>query len=318
MDLDEMLKTPHGKATTVAADTVAADEWDGYIAEFIKIDGTKYSASDFGEFKNEVWVPKTSLSLTYGGHKLDRKPLGHKSYGHIAHLQGSRIGPGDHKCHEGQKDIACLKTRDKYDRVIVQEKLDGSNVGVARIDDEIIALSRSGYLADSSPFLIHHFFDAWVKKNRGRFVNVLQNGERICGEWLLVAHGTRYELPHEPFVVFDLMRNKHNRVPFDEFLSRIVLGEFVTPTILSDGPPVSIERALSLLGDFGYHGAIEKAEGVVWRVERSRLLDRNKGNSGGRQPIVDFLVKYVRPDKKDGKYLKEQAIYNQHTQPTNR
>jgi len=36
----------------------------------------------------------------------NRKPLGGKSYGHIAHLPGSRMGPGDHKCHEGQKRIA--------------------------------------------------------------------------------------------------------------------------------------------------------------------------------------------------------------------
>ena len=37
------------------------------------------------------------------------------------------------------------------------------------------------------------------------------------------------------------------------------------------------------------HGAIDGVEGAVWRVER-------KG-------VVDFLGKYVRPDKVDGKYL---------------
>jgi hypothetical protein len=39
------------------------------------------------------------------------------------------------------------------------------------------------------------------------------------------------------------------------------------------------------------HGAIDQVEGAVWRVER-------KG-------IVDFLVKYVRHDKEDGKYFPE-------------
>jgi len=37
---------------------------------------------------------------------LPRKPLGIKSYGSIPHLPGSRIGIGDHKCHEGQERIA--------------------------------------------------------------------------------------------------------------------------------------------------------------------------------------------------------------------
>jgi len=71
---------------------------------------------------------------------------------------------------------------------------------------------------------------------------VLEPGERICGEWLLVAHGTRYDLPHEPFVAFDIMQKKHNRLPFDDFNTRIKSGEFITPKTLSDGPPVSIKK----------------------------------------------------------------------------
>ena len=34
-----------------------------------------------------------------------KKPLGRKAYGSIPHLPGSRIGPGDHHCHEGQRRI---------------------------------------------------------------------------------------------------------------------------------------------------------------------------------------------------------------------
>lgn len=46
-----------------------------------------------------------------------------KNYGHIAHLPGSRMGPGDHSCELGQARIATLKARDRHDHVIVQEKL---------------------------------------------------------------------------------------------------------------------------------------------------------------------------------------------------
>ncbi|MFQ5444048.1 MAG: RNA ligase family protein, partial [Nitrospinales bacterium] len=114
-----------------------------------------------------------------------KKPLGIKNYGHIPHLPGSRMGPGDHSCHEGQARIATKKTRDRHDRVIVQEKLDGSNVGVAMIDGTLFSLTRAGYLANTSRFVQHHYFADWVYSNQARFLSVLQNNERLCGEWLM-------------------------------------------------------------------------------------------------------------------------------------
>ena len=39
---------------------------DGYLAEYHVIDGTAYAASDFGEFKSGVWIPKDPSGLTYG------------------------------------------------------------------------------------------------------------------------------------------------------------------------------------------------------------------------------------------------------------
>ena len=44
-------------------------EWDGYLAEFVFIDGTQYAASDFGEFDEDsptIWKPKDVSGLTFG------------------------------------------------------------------------------------------------------------------------------------------------------------------------------------------------------------------------------------------------------------
>lgn len=223
------------------------------------------------------------------------KPLGKKSYGSIGHLPNSRLGPGDHKIPDGQAVIACEKVRDKHDVVIVQEKLDGSNVGVALLNGEVLPLTRAGYLANTSPYSMHHYFDAWVKINAARFRAVLQEGERICGEWLLVAHGTIYDLPHEPFVAFDIFRDD-KRLIFDEFLAASEKGGFITPQLISVGGAVSVDHAMNTLGTYGFHGAREYVEGAIWRIER--------------QGKVDFLCKYVRPDKQDGKYLGEKVIFN--------
>lgn len=210
-------------------------------------------------------------------------------------MPGSRLGPGDHKCTEGQKRIATESKRDKHDVIIVQEKLDGSNVGVAKINNEIVPITRAGYNALDSPYEMHHKFHEWVMRHKERFEDVLENGERICGEWLYQAHGTLYKLPHEPFVAFDIIRER-KRLPCYEFVVRIG-NSFVKPHILeNNGQPMTIESALTALGEMGKHGSLEPIEGAVWRVER-------KG-------VVDFLVKYVRPDKVDGKYLNGDPIYN--------
>ena len=50
--------------------------FDGYMAEFVWIDGTQYAASDFGEFDEDsptIWKPKDVSGLTFGtnGYYLD-------------------------------------------------------------------------------------------------------------------------------------------------------------------------------------------------------------------------------------------------------
>ncbi len=245
---------------------------------------------------------------------MSKKPLGRKSYGSIPHLPGSRRGPGDHGCDEGTARIATVKVRDKHDTVIVQEKIDGSNVSVCKVNGEIIALGRAGYRAGTSKYEQHQMFAAWVASRWRRFDAVLEEGERLCGEWLAQAHGTRYDLPHEPFVAFDLMRGTR-RLIYDEFIERVRVQRFVTPRLLYKGPDaLQVAMAMRLTTPSG-HGAIDPVEGCVWRVERNRLIDKH---SGKRKSVVDFLVKYVRPDKVDGCYLPEVSGKEEDAQRTSK
>lgn len=215
------------------------------------------------------------------------KPLGHRAYGSIPHLPGSRRGPADKGLSDDQARLLTERARDKHDVVIVQEKLDGSCVSVAKINGNIVALIRAGYLASGSNYNQHHWFDKWATYNSPRFNKLLADGERVCGEWLMQAHGTLYDLPHEPFVAFDIMTG-HERALWLSVCERCARAGFVTPRTIHIGAPIAISRVLEKLEPSG-HGAIDGVEGAVWRVER-------KG-------VVDFLGKYVRPDKVDGKYL---------------
>jgi hypothetical protein len=215
-------------------------------------------------------------------------PLGKKAYGRIPHLPGSRTGPADRTC---TPEVArwCLTKPRKNEQVVVQEKLDGTCVAVANVGGEIVPLGREGKRAAASPNEGRQRFARWALERAALFGELLREGEWLVGEWLALAHGTRYALEHEPFVPFDLFM-KGERVPYD-VLSERVSRELRPAALLHRGAALPIAHALELLGERGRHGALDAAEGVVYRLERE-----------GR---VTGLAKFVRPGKVDGSLLPE-------------
>jgi hypothetical protein len=165
-------------------------------------------------------------------------------------------------------------------------------MAVANIDGDIVPLTRAGYRARSGTYEHLKLFEVFVAQRYEAFLAMIQPGERVVGEWLALAHGTRYDPTHEnfaPFVPFDLFRGKE-RVLRDEFEERCESAGVASAACVHDSAePIPVEKALALLGERGLHGSLEPVEGVVYRCERE---DR-----------VDFLGKWVRPDKEDGKYL---------------
>lgn len=216
------------------------------------------------------------------------KPLGRKAYGSIPHLLGSRRGPSDAGVNSGQHRICTERTRDAHDQIIVSLKLDGSNVAVANVAGALVALTRAGYRAVDSPYEQHHRFAAYVAMRQMVFRSLLQPGEYMSGEWLAQAHGTRYDLTHrDPFVAFDLWQDGQ-RVSYADFRQRVEDAGVVFAPLLHIGGPCTIATAMER-ADARLYGEVDMPEGAVWRVER--------------HGVVDFLAKYVRPEKIDGCYL---------------
>lgn len=223
--------------------------------------------------------------------------IGRANYGSIGHLPGSKMADGrDKGISIQQSEIITKKPRNRADWkdvIYAQEKLDGANMGIARQNGDVFVISRAGYLASESNLHHHREFAANVEKQKDRFLSVLQDGERMVVEYLGWAHGIKYNLPHEDFVVLDIMKGKE-RVPLLELTDR-VNGLFTMPKLLYSGNmPITVDEALILLGEHGHHGAIDPAEGVVFRVESTV---RGKGT------LIDFLAKYVRPEMNCGQYI---------------
>jgi hypothetical protein len=137
-------------------------------------------------------------------------------------------------------------------------------------------------------------FQKFIYKHESCF-DFLEEGERVVGEWLAMAHGTRYQIDNDfPFVVFEIMR-EDQRVLYLDFRLRIGT-KLPVAHLLHLGHPISIrqiEKKIDVRNGetYGYHGSLEPVEGASWRGERE-----------GR---VDFLGKFVRQTKEDGKYFSE-------------
>ncbi|MGA2434772.1 MAG: RNA ligase family protein [Bryobacteraceae bacterium] len=220
-----------------------------------------------------------------------------KNYGSIPHLSTSKLTQqADKKISLGQELIITKKTRDWKDLIIVTEKLDGSNVGIIKKDDKLIAITRTGYPAISSPYKQHILFDNYLQQNCDKF-NWLPEGYRICGEFMIQAHGTIYDISkvEDIFVSFDIFDEYNNRILYINFIKFCFKYGISTVPLLHIGQPITIDRVLKIL-DKGHYGYPENPEGFVCRVERDNQ--------------VDFLAKWVRADKEDGKYLKGEEIWN--------
>lgn len=219
------------------------------------------------------------------------KPINGKNYGSIPHLSNSRLGPGDYHIDFGQERMLTELKKYKYQKVLVFEKYDGANVGIARIGNNIFALSRKGYEAKTSKYEHIQVFGKWVEERIDIFLGLLKDGERLVGEWMTKPHGIKYKIENDPIVFFDLFDESNNRILYDDFWSRVNFEHNLpVARLLHSGDPVKVEELIPELNK--KTKSIESEdypEGMVYRLEmRGRVL---------------FLAKWVRHDFKPGKYF---------------
>lgn len=212
------------------------------------------------------------------------KPLNIKNYDSIPHLSNSKLGISDSKINEGQERILTIKQR-KSDTILVFEKYDGSNVGITKLNDEIVPLLRSGYNANYSIHKQHKLFSNWVAKNESLFSDILSEGERITGEWLIQTHSINYEITNQsnPIVFFDYFDSSNNRLLFDEFKAKLNGYDLQLPRLLHRGNAIKVDALIPILNQrTDTIRSVELPEGMVYRVENGYK--------------VDFLAKWVRND----------------------
>lgn len=191
-----------------------------------------------------------------------------RSYGQIKHLPGSKmINDEDKLIGKQEISLLCERRRDPSDRVIITEKIDGMNSAVLKKDNKLYPLVRHGYDVRTSNVPWIRAFAKFVEINGDRFMNMLQDGQRCCGEWMIKTHTIRYKLPHEPFVPFDIIDSNNNRLLYNEFYDLVKFYKFTPTGLVHIGESIPPEIALSIMGH-GYQGAIDGIpEGIVYKYE---------------------------------------------------
>ncbi len=101
------------------------------------------------------------------------------------------------------------------DNVIVEEKLDGYNVRVVLFADQILAITRGGYICPYTTARIRALYEEFLKKLFKKYgEDLIVCGEVIGTENPYVQHYYP-EAPTFDYFVFDIMRDKHF-IPIDE------------------------------------------------------------------------------------------------------
>lgn len=188
------------------------------------------------------------------------------NYPPISHLPGSKFREtGDSYIGEQEASWLTVKTKRPEDLVIVTEKVDGCNVGVLKRQGSLYPIIRKGYDVRTNQFDWIRDFAKFVEKNRLRFLYLLSEGERVCGEWMVRTHTVEYHMPHEPFICFDIIRG-NDRVHYLDAKHRFEMAGLTPVGVVHVGGAISTSDALAKLGK-GFHGAVGAPEGVVYRYE---------------------------------------------------
>jgi hypothetical protein len=122
-------------------------------------------------------------------------------YPRTPHLAGSRLQPGDEDLDQVPADVL----RGRF--IVVEEKLDGANAGIAAGDrsDGQLRLQSRGHVLTGGPRERHFdLFKQWAGTHAAALAQLVIGGRTLYGEWLYAKHTVFYDLLPHYFLEFDI------------------------------------------------------------------------------------------------------------------
>jgi ATP-dependent RNA circularization protein (DNA/RNA ligase family) len=195
---------------------------------------------------------------------------------HTPHLSWLGSGtPRDDKVLTSAEADALLA-----DEVVVEEKLDGANVGISLGPDGALRFQNRGqYL---HPPYVGQFqrLDAWTAQHQDRLCGALTDDHQLLfGEWCAARHSVQYDRLPDWFIVFDLFDRRENK--FASTRRRDVFAERVGLAVVSElqrGRTTLAALKLRLIQERSRYrtgpveGFVIRRETVDWLTARAKLV----------------------------------------------
>ena len=153
--------------------------------------------------------------------------------------------------------------------IVVEEKIDGENLGLSLLDGEVRAQARGDYVDLGG----RHFrgLASWLEPRRHRLTEDLPANLTLFGEWCADAHAVRYDRLPDWLLVFDVLDRDQGSFWSAERRNALVRGLGLTPVPQLAFGQFSMPNLLKLRDATSRVGS-ELMEGVVIRREAEGFL----------------------------------------------
>lgn len=163
--------------------------------------------------------------------------------------------------------------------VIVEEKLDGANVGFSIGSDGAVRVQNRGqYLL--VPFTGQFArLGAWLERHRLAFTNQLDGRQLLFGEWCAARHSIAYDALPDWFLLFDVYDCEHHRFWSCARRNRLAesLGLVIAPVVFRGrvtlpGLRSMLETRTSSYAQERMEGLVVRRESAEWCLARGKLV----------------------------------------------
>ena len=194
-------------------------------------------------------------------------------YPRTPHLFGSR-GTDDDKHLNETDSLAFLAA----ESLIVEEKIDGTNVGIHFTSDGQLVLQCRGHLITEGMHPQYDLFKQWAAVQRNLLEERLLDQYILFGEWVYARHSVHYRRLSHYFFEFDVYDKQ--------------AGEFL-----------SLERRLDVIGESSLVTVPVVHRGAIDRKELLKLIGPSAFDSHFENPLTgktDHLMEglYLRTEAK--------------------
>jgi hypothetical protein len=192
------------------------------------------------------------------------------------HLFGS-TGTSDDRFLDEQQSLEFLDN----DSLIVEEKIDGANVGIHISDERKLILQCRGHLITEGMHGQYDLFKQWATAKQHALAEFLGRRYILYGEWMYARHTIHYRrLPHY-FLAFDIYDKEADVFLDHERRSRFLQGTNIPSVPILHAGPASREQLEELLTASTFGGQFVNpisnridalAEGLYLRIEEEGLV----------------------------------------------